>query len=306
MTSHKRVHKPVLLQEILADTEATEGDIFFDGTVGTGGYAKKILEINKNKNIKYIGVDLDTHALNQIKQTKHFESDIHNNKLILVEENFKNIKTITEALGIKKVNKIILDLGWGTHQLESNRGFSFREDGDFEMTFSPNTQKYLFTAYDLVNNWEEENIFTIIKNYGEEKYARRIAKAIVQKREEQPIKSAKELSELISASLRWFEKKGKTNPSRRTMQAIRIAVNSELENLRTFLSCCLEVVEDLGVISIISFHSLEDRIVKHMFLEWEKKGLGKKKYKKPVCATEDEIEENKAARSAKLRTFTKN
>ena len=239
MTSHKRVHKPVLLQEILADTEATEGDIFFDGTVGTGGYAKKILEINKNKNIKYIGVDLDTHALNQIKQTKHFESDIHNNKLILVEENFKNI-------------------------------------------------------------------FTIIKNYGEEKYARRIAKAIVQKREEQPIKSAKELSELISASLRWFEKKGKTNPSRRTMQAIRIAVNSELENLRTFLSCCLEVVEDLGVISIISFHSLEDRIVKHMFLEWEKKGLGKKKYKKPVCATEDEIEENKAARSAKLRTFTKN
>ena len=187
MTSHKRVHKPVLLQEILADTEATEGDIFFDGTVGTGGYAKKILEINKNKNIKYIGVDLDTHALNQIKQTKHFESDIHNNKLILVEENFKNIKTITEALGIKKVNKIILDLGWGTHQLESNRGFSFREDGDFEMTFSPNTEKYLFTAYDLVNNWEEENIFTIIKNYGEEKYARRIAKAIVQKREEQPI-----------------------------------------------------------------------------------------------------------------------
>ena len=146
------------------------------------------------------------------------------------------------------------------------------------MTFSPKTQKYLFTAYDLVNHWEEENIFTVIKNYGEEKYARRITKAIIQKREEQPIKSAKELSDLISASLRWFEKKGKTNPSRRTMQAIRMAVNSELENLRTFLSCCLEVVDNLGVISIISFQVWKTESSNICFWngkekDWERKNI---------------------------------
>ncbi len=300
---NKRIHRPVLLKEILADTNAVEGDIFFDGTIGSGGYAKEIL--NKYKNIKYIGIDLDTCALKHIKQTKPFDSNIKQNNLILVEENFKNIKTILSALKIKKVNRIILDLGWGTHQLESNRGFSFREDGDFLMTFSPDKEKYLFTAYDLINDWDEENIFSVIKHYGEERYARRISKAIVNRRKVRPIKSAKELSDLISASLRWFEKKGKTNPSRKTMQAIRIAVNNELENLKVFLSNCLDVLEIAGSISIISFHSLEDRIVKHTFLEWKKNGFGEVKHKKPVIATEEEIEENKASRSAKLRTFIK-
>ena len=299
MTSLLREHSPVLEKEIFEILSIKSKDIIFDGTLGTGGHAQSIC--NLQKDVKYIGLDLDVSAL------AHAEERLKDkcSDLSLVENNYKNIREVIDKLSIEKVDKIILDLGWGTHQINLGRGFSFRSEEPLIMTFSQNSSKYLFNAYDVVNTWEEDNLFSIIKNYGEERHARKIARAIVRRREDKKIGTSLELAELISSSLRWFEKRGKTHPARRTFQAIRIAVNDEVECLRDFLEVATSCLNKNGIVAIISFHSIEDRIVKHTFKDWAEKGVGKILTKKPITATETEIEGNMASRSAKLRAFKK-
>ncbi len=295
------IHKPVLLNEVIQGISAKDGNVIVDCTFGAGGHSRAILQTISNATLIAMDQDktsLET-AIKDIADTK--------NKIIPVASNFREIEKALAQNGIEKADRILADLGFSSDQMdESKRGFSFLRDEPLLMNMKSPVEENDLTARELVNTWDEENIFTIIKYYGEERYAKRISRAIVEARTEAPIETTARLVSIIESAVPAMYKRGRIHPATRTFQAIRIAVNDELSALKELLSKSISLLNTGGRISIISFHSLEDRIVKDQFREWKKQELGESLTKKPQIATEEEIKENPRSRSAKLRTFIKN
>ena len=219
-----------------------------------------------------------------------------------VKENFRNLQKVLDSLGIEKITKVLFDLGWSSYQLDSGRGFSFQKDEPLLMTYAKEPGG--LTAATIVNTWGEESIADVLFGWGEERYSRRIAKAIVERRQEKLFTTASELGEIIKAAVPPPYRFGRLHPATKTFQALRIAVNDELGALKEGISGAWERLSPGGRIAVITFHSIEDREVKHLFADLVKQG-GTLVSKKPVQPSKEEIAENPRARSAKLRAIQK-
>ncbi len=293
-------HKAVLLQEVLDTLDLKGQEIVFDGTLGSAGHARAILS-KLEKGALYIAADLDPESIERAKTALanvEFKA-----RLEFCKINFKDINVCLSKLGLKSVDRILLDLGWSQDQFESSgRGFSFRKDEPLKMSYDPNSE---LDAKTIVNEWSEETLADIIFAFGQERFARKIAKAIAKERAQKAIESSKQLAKIIYSVYpkRFFNKK--IDPATKTFQALRIAVNRELEVLHEALDNLHKSLSVGGRILVISFHSLEDRIVKRKFLDWENQGFGFRVNKKVIKPTEEEIKNNPRARSAKLRVYEK-
>jgi 16S rRNA (cytosine1402-N4)-methyltransferase len=245
---------------------------------------------------------MDADALARSKQRfEHLDA-----KIDFVQGNFRTIDAILDTLGISTVNSILLDIGLSSNQLEeSGRGFSFQNNEPLQMTFGKDVQEGDTTAETVVNEWSEDTLETIIRGFGEERYAGRIARAIVEAREIDPIKTTHELTSIIASAVPMRYKKGKIHPATRTFQAIRIAVNQELQALEEGLQKGFERLAPNGRMAVISFHSLEDRIVKNYFKKLITEGTALGITKKPITPGEQELSHNRRSRSAKLRIIEK-
>lgn len=306
-------HKPVLYEEVIEYLNIKPEGTYVDGTLGGAGHTSGICN-NLSENGTIVGIDRDPAAINV--GSKRLEKYLCNK--IYVNDNYYNIKNNLQELGIQGVDGIVLDLGVSSFQLDNpERGFSYMNDAPLDMRMNPRDN---FTAEDIINNYDEKQIYKIIKEYGEEKWAKRIAAFITDKRKDKPIKTTGELVEIIKAAIPASARREGPHPAKRTFQAIRIEVNSELELLEGAVENCIESLKPGGRICIITFHSLEDRIVKEVFNKHEnpctcpkefpvcvcgKKADIKKVTKKPVVPGEKELEENPRARSAKLRVCQK-
>ncbi len=277
------MHIPVLLNEVIEYLDPKPNENFVDCTVGQGGHAMAILEKTAPSG-KVLGIDLDKDKIASIK----------NDRLILVNNNFANLKNILESNSFKQVDGILLDLGFSSEQLEG-RGLSFLRDEPLDMRLGQDIE---LTAKQIVNDWSEQEIEKIIREYGEEKFSKKIAKLIVQSR---PLATTTELASVIAKVVKF----SKINPATRTFQALRIAVNGELDNLEKVLPDALLALKTGGRLAVISFHSLEDRIVKNFFKDKAKENLLKILTNKPITATSLELSQNPRSRSAKLRVATK-
>ena len=302
------VHKTVLLNETIEgllahrsfSEDRNEKFIVVDGTFGGGGHSAFICK--KYPGVKIIAIDSDAGAYEKVKDKfEGFKSDI-----TFVNDNFRNLDKVLKKVGVDEVDGIIFDLGLSSDQLEnSGRGFSFMKDEPLQMTMKENPRPEDVTAYDVVNTWEEKNLADIIYGYGEEQFSRRIAKGIVEARKNREIKTTFDLVKIIEDSVPNFYRKGKINCATKTFQAIRIAVNDELGALEEGLEKGVNSLKTDGRMSVISFHSLEDRIVKRFFKKLEKEGKLKLINKKPITPNREEILNNKRSRSAKLRIIEK-
>ena len=301
-------HKPVLFDEVMENI-ISEGDaVYVDCTLGGGGHTEGMLERSSEKS-KVIGIDQDKEAINFAKE----RLKKYGNKIEIFQDNFRNLDTVIYLAGYNKVDRILMDIGVSSNQLDNlERGFSYRYDAKLDMRMDRNLK---ISAYEVVNDFSEKEIADILYKYGEEPKSRKIAKNIVEYRKNKKIETTLELSEIIIKSI---GKSMKKHPSKRTFQAIRIFVNKELEVLEEALDKAVNLLNNNGKLLVITFHSLEDRMVKEKFREYEnpctcppeipvcvcnKKSLGKVITKKPIIAKESELNENNRAHSAKLRIF---
>ncbi len=296
------MHKPVLLNEVIKYLNPKPGENFIDCTVGAGGHGLAILE--KNNPGKLLAIDLDPDSLQLLNS--NLKSQISNlgQRIILVNGNFKNLEKIVREQNFVRVNGILFDLGLSSWQIEeSGKGFSFKKDEPLKMSFSDQA----LTAESIINDWSEEKLVEIFKNYGEEKYSWRIAKKIIEERKKRQIKTTLQLRDLVekASPLSWGRRGKIDRVLARIFQALRIAVNDELKSLEEGIKQALDILEPSGRLVIISFHSLEDRIVKNFFREHKKNGILKILTKKPIIASEIEIKSNPRSRSAKLRAAIK-
>ncbi len=296
------LHRSVLLKEIIEGLALRPGDVVVDGTLGNGGHTRAIAE-KFGDSVKLIGIDLDQDALERSQERlKDLSLDI-----TYVLGSFRDIDTHLTDLGISQVNKVLLDIGLSSNQLEeSGRGFAFRQDEPLKMTFKKELGEGEYDAHDIVNTWDEDSLRTIIRSYGEERFAGRIAKGIVRTRELSPIETTTDLVNVILAATPKFYHHGKIHPATRTFQALRITVNDELYALEEGLEKSFQALAPQGRLAIISFHSLEDRIVKEHFKSLEASKQGIRITKKPITPNEEEVYENPRSRSAKLRIIEKN
>lgn len=295
-------HIPVLLNETIKYLDIQKDDVVVDGTLGAGGHSREICSL-LGKNGTLIGIDQDSDAISRAKGVL----DKYKCNVVLRNENFRNLDKILAEIGIKTVNKILLDIGFSSDQIEnSNRGFSFMKEEPLLMTLSNNIMEDTLTAEEIVNTWDEENIADVIFGYGEEKFSRMIAKGIIKARDEKPIKNTLELADIIKESVPAWYRRRKIHPATKTFQALRIVVNDEIGALKEGLDTGVRLLSKGGMIAVISFHSIEDRVVKNFFREMSKNGVGEIINKKPISPDRDEILNNKRARSAKLRIFKKN
>lgn len=304
-------HVSVLLNETIDGLNINPDGIYVDGTLGGGGHSYEICKRLSDKG-RLIGIDQDGEALEAARERlKEFED-----KITLVRSNYCEIDTILKDLGIEKVDGIVLDLGVSSYQLDNlERGFSYKSDAPLDMRMDQRQNK---TAADVVNNYSENELFRIIRDYGEDKFAKNIAKHIVMARKEKPLETTAELSEIIKVSIPMkFQAKG-GHPAKKTFQAIRIEVNQELTVLKESLDTMIDHLNPGGRICVITFHSLEDRITKIKFRENEnpctcppdfpvcvcgKVSKGKVITRKPIIPSEEEMTENKRSKSSKLRIF---
>ncbi|MAZ40567.1 16S rRNA (cytosine(1402)-N(4))-methyltransferase [bacterium] len=292
-------HTPVLLQETIEFLLPKKGEVIIDGTLGLGGHAQVLCKATGSDGV-LIGIDQDTEALSKA-QEKLSGCQVH-----IYKNNFRNIDSVLEKEGTQTVDKVLLDLGVSSLQLDTaERGFSFKHDAPLDMSMTDKEGAYHLTAYEIINEWDEETLVTILQGYGEEKFAKRIAHAITEARKEKPIKTTHELAELIKQSVPVWYRHKRIHPATKTFQALRIAVNDELEALKEFLPKGWDALKKDGRLAVISFHSLEDRIVKQFFRNKKHGGEGVLINKKPIVPTEDEIHNNPRARSAKLRVIQK-
>jgi 16S rRNA (cytosine1402-N4)-methyltransferase len=293
-------HVPVLLSEVLDLLDCRPGRIYVDGTVGSGGHSRSILE-KSSPTGRLIGLDWDEEALGRARENlSPFQERVN-----FVKANFKDLKKVLEPLSIDAVDGILLDLGVSTEQLESReRGFSFRWDAPLDMRMD---QEAKVTARELLRDLSAEEIASILREYGEERRARPIARNIVRRRDSERVTTTAELVEVIRRSVR--PQHQRIHPATRTFQALRLAVNDELNNLRIFLAECPGLLNPGGRLSIISYHSLEDRIVKNQFRLWAPKKEPGAAFRlltrKPIVPSDQEIARNPRARSAKMRVVEK-
>ncbi len=308
--SDAQKHIPVLLKETLNFLNPQPNQNFIDCTVGGGGHSQAILSHIAPRG-KLLGIDKDKAAIEKAeKNLKKYES-----RYILIRDNFVNLKNIVSEYKFFNVDGILFDLGISSIQLsDKRRGFSFLFDAPLDMRMD---QRNILTASDIINNWEEVDLIKIFRDYGEERYARKIAQAIADLRAKNPITRSLQLVEIIT---KIKPHNRRIHPATKVFQALRIAVNNELENLKNILPDCLSILEKGGKIAVISFHSKEDRIVKDFFRKESKdcicppktlvcrcKHKAKLKIitKKPITTTNKEIKQNLKSRSAKLRVAQK-
>lgn len=306
------VHKSVLLNETIEGLHIKPEGTYVDGTLGGGGHSFHILE-RLNDQGRLIGIDQDEAAVAAAgERLKNYQ-----NKLI-IRNNYCNMKQELMNLGIKKVDGILLDLGVSSYQLDTpERGFSYMADAPLDMRMD---QRGTMTAADIVNNYSQSELATMIRNYGEDKFANNIAKHIVSARENKPIQTTGELVEIIKSAIPMKIQKNMGHPAKQTFQAIRIELNKELKVLTDSLESMIDMLAPEGRLCIITFHSLEDRIVKNVFKTSEnpctcpsdfpmcvcgKSSLGKVITRKPILPTDEEMDENPRSKSAKLRIFEK-
>jgi 16S rRNA (cytosine1402-N4)-methyltransferase len=294
-------HISVLLGESIDGLNIKPGDTIIDGTLGGGGHTLEIIKRFGNK-VKIICFDLDKDAISRSKKIiDETESDV-----IFETTGFQNIDTVLTNLKIEKVDRILLDLGLSSFQLEEGeRGFTFLKDEPLLMTMKRNPEGNDLTAYTIVNTWDEETLADIIFGFGEERFSRKIAKAIVEARIEKEIATTFDLVKIIEYAVGKYYKGKKINPSTRTFQALRIATNSELSNLEQVIQKGFKRLKIGGRMAIITFHSLEDRIVKKAFVELKSKGAATIITKKPIVPSDEEIKLNPRSRSSKLRLIEK-
>lgn len=291
-----QTHETVLLHEAVDALQVEPGDTIVDATFGSGGHARVIVE-KLGSTGHYIGIDVDETAL------RH-PLDQHET-VTLVHGNFRVLPDVVGSLHSNSVDGILADLGWRMEQFSGNRkGFSFRIDEPLIMTLGEQSD-YPFTARDIINEWDESVLADIIFGYGEERFARRIAKRIVETRQANPIETSVQLAELVAAAYPAVARRGKTHPATKTFQALRIAVNDELSVLEQFMADAVHLLAPSARLAIITFHSLEDRLVKHTFRDLAGKELGHVLTKKPIVPSDEELAKNPRARSAKLRIFEK-
>lgn len=313
-------HIPVLLNEIINVLDLKPGAVVVDCNLGDGGHSEVIIK-SMNGNVNVFGFDLDSDAISRTRN--YLTTSLSKNEecakklltsLIPVQANFSALDTelAKRGFGVHSIDAVFFDLGLSTYDLiGSGKGFTFREDEPLKMTFGTPAD-YLFDASDIVNTWAEEDIANVIYAYGEDVLARKIAKMIVEARAVAPIVQSKQLAQIIEAKLGRgglrFTKQGPkkiTHPATKTFQALRIAVNNELEHLRIALEKAFAVLKPGGKLAIISYHSLEDRIVKQYFKQWSRDGIAIEITKKPMVPSEKEQKENPRSRSAKLRIIIK-
>ena len=288
-----------MLDEAVDALQVQKDSVVVDATLGAGGHASKILKL-LGKEGTYIGLDADPTAITEAKDSLSGKANIN-----LVHRNFSQLHEVLEELKIEQVDAVLADLGWRSEQFaEVGRGFSFNDTQGLLMTYG-SPEDHLFTAYDVVNGWDEADIANVIYGYGEERYARRIARAIVESRAKAPVATAVDLAEIVSRAVPAVYRRGKTNPATKTFQALRIAVNDEFSVLEKFIASAWSALAPGGRLAIISFHSLEDRIVKHSFRSLAQDQSGSLVTKKPILPTKEEVINNPRARSAKLRVIEK-
>ena len=291
-------HKTVLLREAVNELAIKPGDTVVDATFGAGGHAKEIIKRLAGSGT-FVGIDADENTLDitklgDTKTTVHF-----------VNDNFAHLREILSSLHIETVNAVLADLGWRMDQFSDNRkGFSFLRNGPLHMTFG-DPKNYPFTAEDIVNDWDEKVLADIVFGYGEERFARRIAKAIASHRQYSRITDSKELAEIVEAAIPARFRNRKIHPATKTFQALRMAVNDELGVLERFIDDAFALLAPNGRLAIITFHSIEDRVVKHRFRELKQAREGILEHKRPILPSQEEISTNPRARSAKLRVITK-
>ena len=305
------VHKSVLLNETIDGLNIQPDGIYVDGTLGGGGHAYEVCRRLGDKG-SIVGIDQDAAAIEAAgNRLKDFGE-----KVTIVRSNYCDMKSKLHELGIDKVDGIVLDLGVSSYQLDTaERGFSYREDAPLDMRMDTRQK---MTARDIVNDYEEMELYRVIRDYGEDKFAKNIAKHIVAARKVKPIETTGELTEIIRASIPMKYQKKSGHPAKRTFQAIRIVLNRELEVLKDSLDDMIDLLNPGGRLCIITFHSLEDRIVKSAFRKNEnpctcpsdfpvcvcgKVSKGSILTRKPILPSEEEMEENSRAKSAKLRIF---
>lgn len=301
------MHEPVLLNEVLELLEIKEGGTYIDGTVGSGGHALAMLERIGPSGL-LLGIDCDEQALERARaRLAGWEK-----QCFLVQANYADMVNVARSKNIDRVNGVLLDLGVSSEQLDApERGFSFMKDGPLDMRMDGSAKR---TAEELINNLPEEELFDILRNLGEEPMARRIARVVAREREKIPITTTKQLADLVARAVRG--RRERVHPATRAFQALRMAVNSELDSLQKGLSEGLDMLIEGGRMAVVSFHSLEDRLVKRFFARhagrWESLQAGGREWRgekpavslvnrKPITPSDEEIHRNPRARSAKLR-----
>lgn len=303
-------HVPVLLNECIECLNIKEGGVYVDGTLGGGGHSSCVLK-KLNNTGRVIGIDRDSEALSHTSEKLKEYSNV-----TYVKDKHENIKNILLELGIEKVDGVLLDLGVSSYQLdEPSRGFSYMHDAPLDMRMNKDQE---FTAYDVVNKYSEERLSEIFFEYGEEKYSKSIARKIVDNRKTKTIETTFQLVDIIKSAIPAAARNEKQHPAKRVFQAIRIEVNSELVDLENALKDAIMSLKPGGRLLVITFHSLEDRIVKKTFETMQGKctcppdfpkcicgykSYGKVITKKPIVACTEELENNPRSRSAKLRVF---
>lgn len=295
-------HIPVLLDEVLHGLEVQPGDVVVDCTFGAGGHACVLCKAVGSTGSVY-GIDTDRDALERARG----KSCLKHCSFTPIHGNFRQFDELLSAKGVNHVDKILIDLGYSSNQLDdAGRGFSFLRDEPLLMTLASDITEETVTAKDVVNTWSEESLADIIFGFSEDRFARRIARAIVEKRQESTIESSLRLAEIVTEAIPARFRHMGIHPATRTFQAIRMAVNDELGALRAVLPKAWHALAPGGRLAIISFHSIEDRIVKEHFREWDKSGDGRLINKKPIVPAPAEVSSNPRARSAKLRVIEKN
>lgn len=304
-------HVSVLLEETIDSLNIKPDGIYVDGTLGGGGHSLEICK-RLGPNGRLIGIDQDMDA---IKAATERLKD-YNDKVTIVHSNYQDIDSVLRDLSISGVDGIVLDLGVSSYQLDNvERGFTYREDTPLDMRMD---QSQPMTAKDIVNEYSEQELYHVIRDYGEDSFAKNIAKHIVRARQDKPIETTGELNEIIRAAIPAKVRQGGGHPSKKTFQALRIELNKELDVLEQSIDKMIELLKPKGRLSIITFHSLEDRIVKNIFRKnmnpcicppefpvctCGRVSMGKVITRKPIIPDEEEIEFNKRAKSSKLRVF---
>lgn len=292
------MHIPVLQKEVIRYLNPRPNENFVDCTIGEGGHTLNILERNGPTG-KVLGIDFDPEIIKSLElRLNDFEE-----RVVLICDNFRNLKLITKEQNFTQPQGILFDLGMSSWHLEgSKKGFSFQREEPLDMRYNPESS---FTAGEIINKWREREIEKVLREYGEERFSKRITKEIIKERKISEINNTLQLVEIIKKAVPRRHKREKIHLATRTFQALRIAVNDELNNIKKALPQALEIVKPGAVLVIISFHSLEDRIVKNFLRDQEKNGTIRLLTKKPAGPSEEELRDNPRSRSAKLRAAQK-
>ncbi len=296
-------HIPVLLQEVIQILDPKKGMTVADGTLGTGGHARALIPLIMPGG-KFVGIDWDKDLLSKTKKVLSEEFSQWTGNMHFIHGNYADAPALLNEEGLQKVDRMVVDLGYSSwHLSDAKRGFSFQSPEVLDMRYDTSAGT---PAYEVINSFTAQRLADIFLRYGEERYSRRIAKAIVDQRKQEKILTADTLRTVIKKATPASYKKSRIDPATRTFQALRIYVNHELDNVQRLLEKIPKIIQPKGRIIIISFHSMEDRLVKHHFKHLASTGNASLIMKKPVVPSEEEVAQNPRSRSAKLRSIELN